>query len=1052
MIRKLLGWFLMAAMSLLSGCGGGGGDGGESPFPGDTSSVAELRVALSASQLVNDGSSSVLVTVTAVNSANQVLSGVPVLVTANSAAVTTVASTTDSSGQLLATVGLGGDATIRTVTVTATSGTKSGTASFQVVSGTTSSTAVADLRMVFSASAILPGGSTTATITAVNASNQVVADAPVVFSTNTAGITITAGSTKTDSSGQISAQVSASSSFASAPAAVVITAVATGSGARRDGTLTIADRVVAEQSVSELRMALNTSTLANASGGVITATVTAVNANGVVVVGAPVVVTSAGVGGQAAGVVTTVNELTGADGTMSSTIGYGTITTPRTIQVTAKSNGKVAVASFNVVDGSTSGAPTLALNISSTTVSAANPPTVTAQLLDAAGSPYANQVVTLTAKRNLAVFSAATVLTNASGQGSAIVYPVSNSTSGADEIVATVVVGSTTYSASLGFQVTPSTVSITNFVTDKSSVEAYGQANLSVDLSTVAGTPVSLSVSSVCLNKGKAKITPTSQTVTGSTATFTYVDDGCGATDANDTVTVTLVGTTKTAALSLGLGSPAASSLGFVSATPEVIYLKGSGFTEESVVKFVVKDQAGAALPGRSVVLTPTTLAGGLTLNGGSGAVTLLSDANGQVSVRVNSGTVPTPVRVQATLKDTTISTVSSNLSIRVGLPSQLNFSMSQNTINIEGMDRDGTANSYSIIASDRMGNPVPAGTAINFITEGGQVEATQQIALSGGLARATAAFVSSEPRPVDGRVTVAAYAIGEESFLDLNGNNIFDTDEKFQDLGDLFVSRMFKDTYEADWDQYVSLSLSSGSSCTPTVSADTTGLLALNASIPSVTKLSNAACRGHDNVWGRAYVRRAVETVFSTSSSTLMWFRAGAGVPANISGGVMDSGCRLVNRTNQALLLRAPETVIVGGAVDVDATIAGLMGSSDAALRNKVSTFYQLGAGETIYGLPVSGFFSLVVADSNSLRLNPMPAGTIVSAAATQGISTAVTGGSPVANTSGITGATVSFQFTDATSGAITVTTQSPSGLRSSHTFGITMAAKPATVDACAL
>lgn len=1050
MIRKLLGWFLMAAMSLLSGCGGGGGDGGESPFPGDTSSVAELRVALSASQLVNDGSSSVLVTVTAVNSANQVLSGVPVLVTANSAAVTTVASTTDSSGQLLATVGLGGDATIRTVTVTATSGTKSGTASFQVVSGTTSSTAVADLRMVFSASAILPGGSTTATITAVNASNQVVADAPVVFSTNTAGITITAGSTKTDSSGQISAQVSASSSFASAPAAVVITAVATGSGARRDGTLTIADRVVAEQSVSELRMALNTSTLANASGGVITATVTAVNANGVVVVGAPVVVTSAGVGGQAAGVVTTVNELTGADGTMSSTIGYGTITTPRTIQVTAKSNGKVAVASFNVVDGSTSGAPTLALNISSTTVSAANPPTVTAQLLDAAGSPYANQVVTLTAKRNLAVFSAATVLTNASGQGSAIVYPVSNSTSGADEIVATVVVGSTTYSASLGFQVTPSTVSITNFVTDKSSVEAYGQANLSVDLSTVAGTPVSLSVSSVCLNKGEAKITPTSQTVTGSTATFTYVDDGCGATDANDTVTVTLVGTTKTAALSLGLGSPAASSLGFVSATPEVIYLKGSGFTEESVVKFVVKDQAGAALPGRSVVLTPTTLAGGLTLNGGSGAVTLLSDANGQVSVRVNSGTVPTPVRVQATLKDTTISTVSSNLSIRVGLPSQLNFSMSQNTINIEGMDRDGTANSYSIIASDRMGNPVPAGTAINFITEGGQVEATQQISLSGGLARASAAFISSEPRPVDGRVTVVAYAIGEESFLDLNGNNIFDANEGFQDLGDLFVSRMFKSTYEPGWDQFVSLKLGTSGGCASDLSSDSTGLLALNASIPSaaVEDAANGKCRGHDSVWGRAYVRRAVETVFSRSTSTLMWSRGGPGQPLNISGGVMDSQCVTVTRTDQALD-RASDFALAGdGSVDVAATIA--------RNPNKSRTYYRLGAGETIYGLQTRGFFSVVLADSNDFRFNPMPAGTIISVAATQGITVAATGGSPVPNTAATTVATLSFEFTEASSGAITVTTQSPSGLRTSHTFGVVLAGVapnplvPAGVTAC--
>src|SRR5262249_32287541 len=153
-------------------------------------------------------------------------------------------------------------------------------------------------------------------------------------------------------------------------------------------------------------------------------------------------------------------------------------------------------------------------------------------------------------------------------------------------------------------------------------LSAYGQANLTVTLGgTSPGTPVALSIVSLCANKNKATITPTSQTTTNGTASFTYKDAQCGATDSSDTVQVTITGTTTSASLGIPLSSPSASSLGFVSASPETIYLKNSGFTETSTVTFVVKDQAGNPLPNQNVVLEPTTLAGGLTMDGGSSPV-----------------------------------------------------------------------------------------------------------------------------------------------------------------------------------------------------------------------------------------------------------------------------------------------------------------------------------------------------------------------------------------------------------------------------------------------
>jgi hypothetical protein len=244
---------------------------------------------------------------------------------------------------------------------------------------------------------------------------------------------------------------------------------------------------------------------------------------------------------------------------------------------------------------------------------------------------------------------------------------------------------------------------------------------------------------------------------------------------------------------------------------------------------------------------------------------TLTSNALGQVAVRVNSGTLPTPIRVSARLAASpSIATVSSNLSVAVGLPSQLNFSMSQATRNIEGYNIDGTVNTYQIIAADRSGNPVPAGTSINFVTEGGQVEAVKQTQLVSGIARTIANFVSAEPRPVDGRVTITAYALGEESFLDLNGNNAYDTNEPFQDLGNVFKDRNFDGSFDRIQDEFIPLTINNSNSCT----VPGNNLLLLDASIPSVPGTCDATWSGA----GQVYVRRAAETVLSTSAGRPLW------------------------------------------------------------------------------------------------------------------------------------------------------------------------------------
>lgn len=771
----------------------------------------------------------------------------------------------------------------------------------------------------------------------------------------------------------------------------------------------------ADVTVADLRVDLSALTLANQLPQPVTVTVTAVNANNQIVSAVPVVVTA-----NNGGVVTATSASTDSTGTLTATVGMGSDSTPRTITITATSGSIVKTASLSVVTGASGGAATMSVSLSSQTVTANSPATVSVTLLDANGAAVPNTVVGFSTVAGLGTFSSSTALTNSLGVASVALYPVTSTSSGADNVRATATVNGTDLTKTTGFQITATAVSISSFTSDLAalSLSAYGQANLTVNLAgTTAGTPVALSIVSQCANKNKASITPATVTTATGTANFTFKDAGCGATNTSstvsDTITVSVTGTATSKALSIPIASPAVSSLGFVSASPSTIFLKASGYTETSTVTFVVKDQAGNPLPSQSVDLTPTTTVGGLTMDGGTAKVTKLSDSNGEVTVRINSGTIPTPVRVTAVLTGTNISTVSSNLSVAVGLPSQLNFSLAQKTINIEGMNVDGTPNTYTVIASDRMGNPVPDGTTVNFIAEGGQIQSQNFTKLTNGLTSAAAQFQSAEPRPADGRVTVVAYAQGEESFLDANGDNVWASTEDYQDLGNVFLSRYFSATYNpALNDQYIGAL--GTKACTPPIS----NLLALDASIPSVA----GAC---DGTWGKAYVRRAVETVFSTSGSRLMWYRqAGGGVQSTGSGLLDSAGCQTF-------------TIVT---------------SNDGWTQG--STEYYLMNGSVLFNLPAKGgAVSFLVADTNPNRLNPMPAGTTVTATGTSGISVTVGGGSPVPNTSAARAAMVGIDFGDTTfSGTVFVTTTTPGGVGTTHAFGVSRATAPPSGTTCTL
>ena len=198
MVAKLIA--LVMAM-LLAGCGGGedafGTPSGVTP-PGAASTIASLQLSISPTTVKSDDSSTITLTVTAINSANAAVPNVIIVISASTGVLGAAAITTDTLGK--ATVSFSSGASSkdnRTATITATAGTTSAQIPVQIVGSTVS---------VLSSSNSLPDNGTspgTLTITAKDAGGTPVAGTAVTLTNSGTGtVTLTPPSGITDANGQ----------------------------------------------------------------------------------------------------------------------------------------------------------------------------------------------------------------------------------------------------------------------------------------------------------------------------------------------------------------------------------------------------------------------------------------------------------------------------------------------------------------------------------------------------------------------------------------------------------------------------------------------------------------------------------------------------------------------------------------------------------------------------------------------------------------------------------------------------------------------------------
>ncbi|MDA7585238.1 hypothetical protein N8739_08350 [Luminiphilus sp.] len=267
----------------------------------------------------------------------------------------------------------------------------------------------------------------------------------------------------------------------------------------------------------------------------------------------------------------------------------------------------------------------------------------------------------------------------------------------------------------------------------------------------------------------------------------------------------------------------------FISAEPTTIAIKGSGggtgLQENAIVTYQVLDSDGTGVANVQVAFVLTTSLGGVKLN----TETDVTDAQGIVSVVVESGTLPTPVRVQATLGRGEPLVLSDTLNVSVGVPVANRFNIYQSpTIPCTGpTDTAGTVCTLEIAAFERTGNPVVDGTVANVVSSCGGVGQSGDNGSTGSCIFGAESFgrcevewvapenmISPTVCPDGSNVRVLAYTLGEEGCDDANGDgyctsdefdpNKYDKGEAFLDLDDddqLDLEDPFESkTFFVDW------------------------------------------------------------------------------------------------------------------------------------------------------------------------------------------------------------------------------------------------------------
>ena len=497
-------------------------------------------------------------------------------------------------------------------------------------------------------------------------------------------------------------------------------------------------------------------------------------------------------------------------------------------------------------------------------------------------APYTRVTVALDAPDAVLVPASGIAFTDDTGVMLMRVSPASVSSAGGVVATATASVESVALSKALDLAITSGTVALSDFAVAPASVQQGQSLTVSVAVQvngvTAPSNSVPVTFTSPC---GTATPSPALVDSTGrASAVLQTTATGTCSVTAGTTGNVSLAG-------SFAVTAPPTTGLVFVSATPALIYQSGSVGVNQSSVKFKVVNSNNDPVAGTAVAATLTNTNDGITFC--NAPTTVTSGADGTVTFSVCGGTVPATVQVRAALVSSpAIFTVSNILTVQTGLPTQRFFGLSSSQPNfLAGGYFTAKSNGYSTTitayAADRLGNPVPQGTTIVFVTSGGLISSdtgSSSCVVSGTTGRCSVTLYGQEYRPLGsastlgtsptgaggdprpGRVTVLAYTDGEEHFFDANNNNRYDPGELFEDLGRIYLDRDNNKVFEGAYTNLQTGSLESDNA----LSMPAGSIGSLTCGTTDIAANPGLSVEGTCNaIWdGFTKVRRSLVVVFS--------------------------------------------------------------------------------------------------------------------------------------------------------------------------------------------
>jgi ribosomal protein L11 len=480
---------------------------------------------------------------------------------------------------------------------------------------------------------------------------------------------------------------------------------------------------------------------------------------------------------------------------------------------------------------------------------------VRATLLDANGAPLPNVLVKFTADAATASLTSPSTLTDSSGVAEVAIQSASLKA----------VAGSVTASSTIGNQIIASSIDIQtksavitlqalSFPTLRTPVTLAANqtkevlVTVSVDGNPAPSALINANFSTTCGQFSSARVATNSS---GEIRTNYTAGSNCS----TATVTATLVEVAgESKSIDLAIVRATSSAITFVGATtPTMVTSRIPGASSYSTLTFKLVDSANnpIAYQNISATLANESILAGIRFDGGGTTLTTNTDGSGLASVGVKAGAVPGPVTVRVTdVGNPGVVGVSTGVSVSSGKAVQDRLSLASDKTSLEAYSTLGVTANLTFIVSDRFGNPVPAGTTVNFATNSGVITGSSGATCnldSSSQCSVTYRSISGNSLPLNGHVFVIAWMSGEEAFVDSNGDGIWQTSEVFLPLGTPFL--------DSDWngsrgtsEQIIGSSPTPGNSVCPA------------SAYPSVANTCDTS-KWRDDVTVRSYVYLVMAT-----------------------------------------------------------------------------------------------------------------------------------------------------------------------------------------------